>query len=152
MNDNTRGILFMILAMATMLTSDTVVKSVAQELPLFQIIFIRHIFMTIGLGVMALRDGGFRFRPTSQQTRLVTLRTIGECGIVCFYMTALTMIPLGTGTALFQLQPLAVTLAAALFLAQPIGPRRLLAIIVGFGGVLLIVRPGTEVFEVPLVS
>lgn len=85
MNDNTRGILFMILAMATMLTSDTVVKSVAQELPLFQIIFIRHIFMTIGLGVMALRDGGVRFRPTPQQTRLVTLRPIGECGIVCFY-------------------------------------------------------------------
>lgn len=146
MNDNTRGILFMILAMATMLTSDTVVKSVAQELPLFQIIFIRHIFMTIGLGVMALRDGGLRLRPTSRQTGLVTLRTLGECGIVCFYMTALTMIPLGTGTALFQLQPLAVTLAAALFLSQPIGPRRLLAIIVGFGGVLLIVRPGTEAF------
>ena len=147
MNDNTRGILFMILAMATMLTSDTVVKSVALELPLFQIIFIRHIFMTAGLGVMALRDGALRFRPTPHQTRLVTLRTIGECGIVCFYMTALTMMPLGTGTALFQLQPLAVTLAAALFLAQPIGPRRMLAIIVGFGGVLLIVRPGTEAFS-----
>lgn len=136
----------MILAMATMLTSDTVVKNVAQDLPLFQIIFIRHIFMTVGLGVMAFRDGALRFRPTPRQTRLVTLRTIGECGIVCFYMTALTMIPLGTGTALFQLQPLAVTLAAALFLAQPIGPRRLLAIFVGFGGVLLIVRPGTEAF------
>lgn len=146
MNDNSRGILFMILAMATMLTSDTVVKNVAQDLPLFQIIFIRHIFMTVGLGVMAFRDGALRFRPTPRQTRLVTLRTIGECGIVCFYMTALTMIPLGTGTALFQLQPLAVTLAAALFLAQPIGPRRLLAIFVGFGGVLLIVRPGTEAF------
>ena len=147
MNDNTRGILFMILAMATMLTSDTVVKSVAQELPLFQIIFIRHIFMTAGLGVMALRDGGFRFRPTARQTRLISLRTIGEVGIVCFYMTALTMMPLGTGTALFQLQPLAVALAAALFLAQPIGPRRILAIVVGFGGVLLIVRPGTEAFS-----
>jgi len=147
MNDNSRGILFMILAMATMLTSDTVVKRVAQDLPLFQIIFIRHIFMTIGLGVMALRDGGFRFRPAGQQTRLIGLRTIGEVGIVCFYMTALTMMPLGTGTALFQLQPLAVALAAAIFLAQPIGPRRLLAIIVGFGGVLLIVQPGTEAFS-----
>jgi len=57
------------------------------------------------------------------------------------------MMPLGTGTALFQLQPLAVALAAAIFLAQPIGPRRLIAIIVGFGGVLLIVRPGTEAFS-----
>lgn len=146
MNENTRGILFMVLAMATMLTSDSVVKSVAQEIPLFQVIFIRHIFMTLGLGALALRDGGFRVRPTPQQARLVTLRTIGECGIVCFYMTALTMLPLGTGTAIFQLQPLAVSLAAAVFLSQPIGPRRLLAIVVGFAGVLLIVRPGTEAF------
>jgi len=147
MNENSRGMLFMIPAMSTMLTSDAVVKRVAQELPLFQIIFIHHIFMTNGLGVMAWRDGGFRFRPAGQQTRLIGLRTIGEIGIVCFYMTALTMIPLGTGTALFQLQPLAVALAATIFLAQPIEPRRLLAIIVGFGGVLLIVRPGTEAFS-----
>ena len=145
-NDNTRGILFMILAMATMLTSDRMVKSVAQELPLFQIMFIRHIFMTVGLEVTAFRDGGFRFRPTGRKTRLISLRTIGEVGIVYFYMTALTMMSLGTGTALFQLQPLAVALAAAIFLAQPIGPRLLLAIIIGFGGVLLIVRPGTEAF------
>lgn len=59
MNENSRGILFMILAMATMLTSDAVVKRVAQELPLFQIIFIRHIFMTIGLGVMCCPSSEF---------------------------------------------------------------------------------------------
>ncbi|SNS16757.1 DMT family transporter [Tropicimonas sediminicola] len=144
MNENTRGILFMVLAMATMLTSDTVVKSLAQEMPLFQVIFIRHIFMTIGLVALALRDGAFRARPSPRETRLITLRTLGECGIVCFYMIALTMMPLGTGTAIFQLQPLAVTLAAAVFLAQPIGPRRLIAIATGFAGVLLIARPGSE--------
>ncbi|MFD0981657.1 DMT family transporter [Tropicimonas aquimaris] len=146
MNENTRGILFMVLAMATMLTSDTVVKSLAQEMPLFQVIFIRHIFMTIGLVALALHDGAFRARPSPRETRLITLRTLGECGIVCFYMIALTMMPLGTGTAIFQLQPLAVTLAAAVFLAQPIGPRRLIAIATGFAGVLLIARPGSEAF------
>jgi drug/metabolite transporter (DMT)-like permease len=146
MNDNTRGILFMVLAMATMLTSDTVVKAVAQDLPMFQIIFIRHIFMTLGLGVLAIRTGALHVRPTPREAGLISLRTIGECGVICFYVLALTLMPLSTATAIFQLQPLAVTLAAAIFLAQPIGPRRLAAIAAGFSGVLLIVRPGTDAF------
>ncbi|MBE3639246.1 DMT family transporter [Mangrovicoccus algicola] len=146
MNENTRGILFMVIAMATMLTSDTVVKSVAQDLPLFQIIFLRHVFMTAGLGLMAWRDGALRLRPAPRQATLIGLRSLGECTVVCFYLIALTLMPMGAATAIFQLQPLAVTLAAAVFLAQPIGPRRLIAIAVGFAGVLLIVRPGSEAF------
>ncbi|WP_138472985.1 DMT family transporter [Poseidonocella sp. HB161398] len=144
MNENTRGILFMVVAMATMLTSDTVVKAVAQDLPLFQIIFIRHVFMTAGLAVLALRDGAARIQPGPREIRLAGLRTLGECGVVCFYLIALTLMPMGTATAIFQLQPLAVTLAAAVVLAQPIGPRRMLAIGIGFAGVLLIVRPGSD--------
>lgn len=146
MNDNTRGILFMVLAMATMLTSDTVVKAVAQDVPVFEVIFIRHIFMTLGLAVLAWRDGALRWRPSANEAGLIGLRTLGECGVIGFYMTALTLMPMGMATAIFQLQPLAVTLAAAVFLAQPIGPRRLVAIAVGFGGVLLIARPGTDAF------
>ncbi|WP_424930840.1 DMT family transporter [Amaricoccus macauensis] len=146
MNDNTRGIMFMVLAVTMMLTSDTVLKFVAQDLPLFQIIFIRHLFMTAGLVALAMRDGAHKVRPSRRQTRLLTLRTLGECSVICFYMYALAMMPLGTATAIFQLQPLAVTLAAVVFLSQPIGPRRLIAIIIGFSGVLLIVRPGTEAF------
>lgn len=146
MNDNTRGIAFMVLAMATMLSSDAVIKALSQDMPLFQIIFIRHIFMTAGLGALAIRDGALRIRPATRQIRLAGLRTLGECGVTSFYMLAIISMPMGTATALFQLQPLAVTLAAALFLAQPIGPRRLAAIAIGFSGVLLIARPGTDDF------
>ncbi|WP_171060973.1 DMT family transporter [Poseidonocella sp. HB161398] len=146
MNENTRGIVFMVIAMATMLSSDTIVKAVAEDLPLFQVIFIRHVFMTAGLAVLALRDGAARMRPTPREGRLIGLRTLGECGVVCFYLVALTLMPMGTATAMFQLQPLAVTLAAAVFLSQPVGPRRILAIAIGFAGVLLIVRPGSDAF------
>jgi len=146
MNDNTRGIMFMVLAMATMLTSDTVVKSLAQDLPVFQVIFIRHIFMTLGLAALASREGAYRCRPDRKETGLLVVRTVGECGVISFYMIALTMMPMGTATAIFQIQPLAVTLAATLFLAQPIGPRRLFAIAVGFSGTLLIARPGSDAF------
>ncbi|WP_172330070.1 DMT family transporter [Mangrovicoccus sp. HB161399] len=146
MNENTRGILFMVLAMATMLTSDTIVKSVAEELPLFQVIFLRHVFMTAGLALMAYRDGALQLRPSRRQIRLAGIRTAGETAVVCFYLIALTLMPMGSATAIFQLQPLAVTLAAAVFLSQPVGPRRLLAIAAGFAGVLLIVRPGSDAF------
>ncbi len=146
MNDNTRGIIFMVLAMAMMLTSDTVVKALSDEMPLFQIIFIRHLLMTAGLAALAVRDGALQVRPTGREKRLLGLRTLGECGAICFYMFALSMMPIGTATAIFQLQPLGVTLAAAIFLAQPIGPRRLVAIAIGFSGVLLIARPGSDAF------
>lgn len=146
MNDNTRGILYMVLAMATMLTSDVVVKAVAQQIPVFQVIFIRHIFMTIGLAVLVWRDGALGWRPEAGEAGLIGLRSLAECGVIGFYMIALTLMPMGMATAIFQLQPLAVTLAAAVFLAQPIGPRRMMAIVVGFGGVLLIARPGTDAF------
>lgn len=146
MNDNTRGILFMVLAMAMMLTSDTILKALSEQMPLFQIIFIRHIFMTAGLAVLAIRDGALHVHPGPRDIRLVSLRTLGECGVISSYMFALAMMPIGTATAIFQLQPLAVTLAAAVFLAQPIGPRRLAAIAIGFSGVLLIVQPGSDAF------
>jgi drug/metabolite transporter (DMT)-like permease len=55
--------------------------------------------------------------------------------------------PLANLSAIMQSLPLAVTLAAWVFLKEPVGWRRLLAICVGFGGVMLIVRPGPDGFD-----
>ena len=52
--------------------------------------------------------------------------------------------PIANASAILQSLPLAVTLAAALFLGEPVGWRRYLAIGVGFVGVLIIVRPGVR--------
>ena len=64
-----------------------------------------------------------------------------------FFITALFHLPLANTTAIIQTIPLAVTLAGALFLREPLGWRRFTAILVGFAGVMLIVRPGTEGFN-----
>jgi drug/metabolite transporter (DMT)-like permease len=71
---------------------------------------------------------------------------VGEIGAAWFFITALFHLPLANVTAIIQTIPLAVTLAGALFLREPLGWRRFTAILVGFAGVLLIVRPGTEGF------
>jgi S-adenosylmethionine uptake transporter len=72
---------------------------------------------------------------------------VGEIGAAFFFITALFHLPLANTTAIIQTIPLAVTLAGALFLREPLGWRRLTAILVGFAGVLLIVRPGTDGFN-----
>ncbi len=56
--------------------------------------------------------------------------------------------PIANVSAIMQVMPLSVALAAAVFFREPLGWRRVLAIAVGFGGVLLIVRPGTEGFNI----
>jgi S-adenosylmethionine uptake transporter len=64
------------------------------------------------------------------------------------FLTALKHMPLANVTAILQALPLAITMAAALFLAEPVGWRRWSAILVGFVGVLIVVRPGLEGFNI----
>ena len=63
------------------------------------------------------------------------------------YVLALAFVPLTLVTSIFQAMPLAVTMGAALFLGERVGWRRWLAILVGFAGVILIIRPGGQAFE-----
>jgi S-adenosylmethionine uptake transporter len=78
---------------------------------------------------------------------MVNLRTAMEVMAVFLFLTALFNMPMANATAILQVMPLTVTLAAALLLGEAIGWRRALAIGVGLFGVLLIVRPGTEGFS-----
>jgi S-adenosylmethionine uptake transporter len=77
----------------------------------------------------------------------VLLRTLGEAGGTYFFLSALFQMPIANVTAVLQILPLTITLAAALFLGETVGWKRYGAIIAGFIGVLLIVKPGTEGFN-----
>ncbi len=147
LSDNTRGILLMMASMACFTLNDACMKAVGQELPLFQALLIRGTVTTILLFTLARAIGGLRFDIARRDWGLIGLRTIGEIGAAWFFITALFHLPLANTTAIIQTIPLAVTLAGALFLREPLGWRRFTAILVGFAGVLLIVRPGTEGFN-----
>ncbi|MCB2117566.1 MAG: DMT family transporter [Rhodobacteraceae bacterium] len=145
--DNARGALFMSVAMAAFTLNDTCMKAVTATLPLYQAIFLRGTLTTLGLLVIGWRMGGLRFRLPAGDGKWLVLRTLGEVGGTLTFLTALRHMPLANLSAILQSLPLAVTLAAAFFLGESIGWRRLSAILVGFAGVLLIVRPGTEGFD-----
>ena len=77
----------------------------------------------------------------------VALRIAGEVGGTVSFLAAIVHLPLANTAAIFQALPLAITLGAALIFAEPVGWRRWSAIMAGFIGVLIIVRPGLEGFN-----
>ncbi len=145
--ENHRGILLMVAAMAAFTLNDTCMKSVNADLPLFQAIFLRGVLTTLVLGLIAWRMGALPLRLTGRDRRLVTFRLLGEVASTVTFLLALRHMQLANLSAIMQSLPLAVTLAAALLLRSPVGWRRMAAILVGFLGVLMIVRPGTQGFD-----
>ena len=148
LSDNMRGALLMMGAMAAFTLNDACMKALGEQLPLFQAIFLRGLGTTALLLVLARHLGALRVDLPRRDWALVALRTVAEIGAAYTFITALFNMPLANATAIIQTIPLAVALAGALFLGEPLGWRRLTAIVVGFAGVLLIVRPGTEGFTV----
>lgn len=135
-------------SMASFTLNDTCIKATNGELPLFQLLTIRGILSTVLIFGLARHLGALRFNLSRQDWMLVALRSVSEIGAAYFFLTALMNMPLANVTAVLQVLPLTVTLGAALFFGDPVGWRRLVAILIGFAGMLLIVRPGPEGFSV----
>lgn len=146
MTNNLRGIILMTLAAAGFVCNDAIMKYLSQQMPVAQAIFLRGLLTTLALAALAAQQRVLGFRPDRRDLRLIGWRTFGEVAGSITFLVALVTMPLATLTAIMQSVPLAVTLAAALFLRAPIGVRRLAAIIIGFAGVMLIVRPGAGAF------
>ncbi len=147
-SDNTRGALLMMASMAAFTLNDACMKAVGQDLPFFQAVFLRGIATTVLLVLLAHVMGGLRFDLSPRDKGIVAIRSVAEVGAAFFFITALFNMPIANATAIIQTIPLSVTLAGALFFREPLGWRRFTAILVGFAGVLLIVRPGTEGFTI----
>ena len=148
MTDNLRGAALMAASMAAFTFNDALIKLVAETIPLFQMVFLRGVSATVLVALLAWRMGAFA-RPIPRVDRgLVALRILAEVCIFIPFIIALTHMPLANVTAILQAVPLTITLAGALFLGEAVGWRRWVAILVGFAGVLLIVRPGGDGFNI----
>ena len=147
MTDNGRGAAYMMGSMAAFTLNDAAVKWLAGGLPTFQVILLRGLVATALIALLAHLTGALR-RPIPRGDRWpVAARSAAEVLGFLPFVLALTHMPLANVTAILQALPLAITAAGALFLGERVGARRWTAIAVGFAGVLLIVRPGTEGFS-----
>jgi S-adenosylmethionine uptake transporter len=147
-SENMIGAALMVASMAAYTLNDALMKSLSGHIPLFQVIFLRGCLTTVAVAVIAWRMGAFSKRVSRRDTGAIFLRVLGEVAGTYFFLTALFNMPMANVTAILQSVPLAITLVAVLVLREPVGWRRMGAVLAGFVGVLLIVRPGTEGFNI----
>ncbi len=148
LSDNIRGAVFMTGSMVAFTINDAAMKMLAPDMPLFQAIFLRSFAVSLLLLVVIY----IRRRPkvdiSRKDQKLIFYRGVAEVLGAIFFLSALFNMPIANVTAILQVLPLTVTLAGAVFLGEAIGWRRMIAILIGFAGVLLIVRPGGEGFTI----
>lgn len=146
-SDNIRGALLMMGSMSAFTINDAFIKSLSDELPLFQALTLRAVATSIVLAVLAWRTGALSTCVAPRDRVLVGLRSMAEVGAAVAFFTALFHMPFANVSAILQALPLTVTLAGALFLGERVGWRRMLTILIGLAGVLVIIRPGPEGFN-----
>ena len=140
------GIAFMCAGVASLCVNDAIAKSLTDTYSPLQILFMRNIIalpMAILLtmrmsGIAALRS----HRPLAH-----LMRGLLWIAATMFFFTSLIHLGLAEATAIIFVAPLFITAISALFLKEHVGWRRWLAVLVGFLGVLIVVRPGGAAFQ-----
>ena len=147
-SENIKGAIFMSVNMLAFVVNDAFMKFLFIDISIYQAIFLRGVITIPMLALMAVYRNQITFSVNKSDWKYIWLRVAGEVGAAVFFLSALAQIPLANVTAILQAVPLTVTMAAALFLREAVGWRRWLAIIIGFLGGTIIVRPGVDGFSV----
>lgn len=144
--ENLRGSLLMTAAMLGFAIEDMFIKQLTATVPLGMVLILLGTGGAIIFATLALLRGA-KLISRDLLARSVLIRNTGELIGTVGFVTAIALTPLSSASAILQATPLVVTLGAALFLKEQVGWRRWSAILVGFAGVLLIIRPGFDAFE-----
>lgn len=149
--NNRRGVIAMSVSMACFVLNDSLVKYVSDSLPPSQLIFLRGLFATLGLLLLCLYMGTFKNFQSSfaaLRQRWVWVRS-GLDGLASLvYLTAMFQMPLANATAINMTTPLLIALLSGLLLGVRVSLKHWLIIAIGFVGVLLIVQPASDGFNV----
>jgi drug/metabolite transporter (DMT)-like permease len=146
MTPNLRGALFMVLAMAGFAIEDSLLKgAAARGVPVGQVLVI---FGGTGMLVFAAlaRRQGDRILHPAILTRPLLVRAVFEVMGRLFFTLSLALTSLSATSAILQAAPLMVIAGAAVIFGERVSLARWLAVLVGFIGVLIILRPGLEGF------
>ncbi|MEL7172120.1 MAG: DMT family transporter [Pseudomonadota bacterium] len=135
----TRGVLGMAVATFFFIAMDSFAKGLGEHLPPMMVVWARYLSQTLLL--MLLFAPSLRRRLVTTAPGLQLLRGALLFTVTALFFSALAVLPLAEAIALVQVGPLFITALAALILAEKVGPRRWIAVAVGFIGVLVMMRP-----------
>jgi len=147
LTDNVFGAILMAVSMLSFISNDALMKFLFQTISVEQGIFMRGLVSVPLLALIAYLRKSLFVRIDWRNWRVILTRAFAELAATMAFLTALSHMPLANITAILQALPLTVTMFAAIFFGEQVGWRRWSAILAGFIGVLIIIRPGGDGFN-----
>ena len=145
-NNNPKGIIFILLGMMAFSVQDTIMKYIFNFTSLYEVYLVRTLVSFVII-LLFLKITAKPIIFKTQYPLLTFCRVILFFFGFSFFYISLTVLPLGTATALFFVSPFLLTIFAKFILKEEIGPRRWLAVLVGFVGVYIILNPDFSNFD-----
>ena len=146
--DNRAGIWLMIGAVASFTVQDGLSRHLAGEYTVWQTIMIRYWFFAAFVVALAMRQPqGLRAAVATRRPGLHLARAALHTGEICVIVASFTLIGLINTHALFAVCPLMIAALSGPVLGEKVGLARWLAIGAGFCGILIILRPGSDLFS-----
>ena len=127
-------------------TLDSLIKSLSQRYPVSVLVWARWSVQTIAVVLWLAPQVGWQLVKTQSLTAQLFRGAILVSSSLCF-MSALKVLPLAEATALNYSTPALVTIMAVVFLDEKMTPLRVAFVVSGLAGMLLIVRPGSSLFQ-----
>lgn len=147
MNNNLKGILFLFLSLLVTSLHSIAVKWLGGSYPVLEMVVLRN-FVALLFTLLFFRMEGSQGLPTTRQYRGEFMRGIFLFFSYTTFMMGLAALPLAEVESIRISGPLMITILSVLMLGEKVEPVRWLALIIGFLGVLLIVRPGSASFNI----
>jgi drug/metabolite transporter (DMT)-like permease len=135
------GIVAMLAATAAYVIGDSFMKIVTEDLPPFEVLFLRGIAASLACAVLVAVRGEWGLLSGMRDGRTL-LRAAGETLSTLCYIVALARLPIADVVAILQTAPLILILGVAVVLREEIGPARVALALVGFAGALMVAQPG----------
>ena len=145
MNKNLLGILLMTLGMFSLSINDIIYKNLTMNFPVWEAVFFRAFSGSI-ISLYLVYHSGINSIKTKKPVRHF-VRAFSAVGCVVLYIFGIKYLLLSENIAIAHSAPIIAALLAVPILGEKIGIHRMLAIVVGFIGVLVIVKPGTDLFQ-----
>lgn len=128
-------------------TNDTTIKFLSGDYALHQVVLIRSLLaLVLTMCAIAPFNGGFAIFKTKRLPQHFLRGGFTVMANMTFFL-GLAAMPLADATAIFFISPILITLFSIIFLGESVGPWRWAAILIGFVGVLIMIKPGTGSFQ-----
>jgi len=150
-----RAILLMVGSVAFFAVMDALVKDLGSRYPTMQMMFFRSLFAFVPIMLLILHNGSLQALRMNSITGHLLRSLVGVGAMFCFFY-AYSRMPLADVVAISFAAPVFVVALSVPLLGERVGPRRWTAVLIGFAGVMIMLRPGPDMLSsvalVPLVG